>query len=200
MLWRSPPWDSVTYWSLDLETGGLDPRHNAIVAVGMVPIRAGVIRLGDAYETLVRPQRATIILPDAVAVHELVPAEYRHAPSLAEVLVAVDARLAEGVLLVHNASVDVAFLKKAFADLGRPWPKPVVVDTVQLLFSLEKRRAFITPDNVRPDPELNLGAARAEHGLPAYAAHNALMDAISTAELFLVLRHKLEVRTLRQLR
>ena len=24
---RSPPWDEVTYWALDLETGGLDPKR-----------------------------------------------------------------------------------------------------------------------------------------------------------------------------
>ena len=36
VFWRSPPWDSLVYWSLDLETGGLDPRKDAILAVGMV--------------------------------------------------------------------------------------------------------------------------------------------------------------------
>ncbi|HYQ80643.1 MAG TPA: 3'-5' exonuclease, partial [Anaeromyxobacteraceae bacterium] len=41
MLFRSPAWDSVVYWALDLETGGLDPRTDPILAVGMVPLRQG---------------------------------------------------------------------------------------------------------------------------------------------------------------
>jgi DNA polymerase-3 subunit epsilon len=38
------------------------------------------------------------------------------------------------------------------------------------------------------------------HGLPPYQAHDALTDAVATAELFLVLRHELGARTLRDLR
>jgi len=199
MLWPSPPWDEVTYWALDLETGGLDARHDAIVSVGMVPIRHGVIRLGDAFESLVRSDGTSTVRPDSVAVHEVVPAEVRGAPRLSEVLVSVDARLAEGALLVHNAAIDVAFLRRAYAEHRMKWPKLVVVDTVQLIFKLAKRRRFLEPDSVK-EPSINLSAARQELGLPPYPAHNALMDAVATAELFLVLRQKLAARTLGQLR
>lgn len=199
MLWPSPPWDEVIYWCLDLETGGLDPRHDAIVSVGMVPVRQGVIHLGDAFESLVRSDGNSTVRPDSVAVHEVVPAEVRGAPRLSEVLVSVDARLAEGALLVHNAAIDVAFLRRAYADLGMKWPRPVVVDTVHLIFKLAKRRRFIEPDSVK-EPSINLSAARQELGLPPYPAHNALMDAVATAELFLVLRQKLAARTLGHLR
>ena len=41
---------------------------------------------------------------------------------------------------------------------------------------------------------------RAWRGLPDYGAHDALTDAISAAELFLVLRKQLAARTLRDLR
>ena len=40
-----------------------------------------------------------------------------------------------------------------------------------------------------PDPpSTNLSEARRRHGLPEYQAHDALTDAIATAELFLVMR------------
>ena len=35
MLFRSPPWDSVAYWALDLETGGLDARRKQMDFVGV---------------------------------------------------------------------------------------------------------------------------------------------------------------------
>src|SRR6266540_2033551 len=47
MFFSSPPWDSVVYWALDLETGGLDAKRDPIIAVGMLPIRAARVRLGE---------------------------------------------------------------------------------------------------------------------------------------------------------
>ncbi len=42
--------------------------------------------------------------------------------------------------------------------------------------------------------------ARLAHGLPPYVAHDALIDAVATAELFLVLRRAIGAKTLRDLR
>jgi DNA polymerase-3 subunit epsilon len=49
-------------------------------------------------------------------------------------------------------------------------------------------------------PSLNLSEARRVHGLPDYQAHDALTDAVSTAELFLVLRQVIGAKRLRDLR
>ena len=35
VLFRSPAWDAVTYWALDLETGGLDARRDPVLAIGI---------------------------------------------------------------------------------------------------------------------------------------------------------------------
>jgi DNA polymerase-3 subunit epsilon len=48
-------------------------------------------------------------------------------------------------------------------------------------------------------PTLNLARARRKYGLPEYQAHDALTDAVATAELFLVLRKAVAARTLRDL-
>jgi DNA polymerase-3 subunit epsilon len=200
MLFSSPPWDSVVYWALDLETGGLDPKRDPIIAVGMLPVRAGRVRLGEGYRTLVRPADGRPIDPASIRAHQLVWGEVKDAPGVAEVLPEVDRRLAEGVLLVHHRAIDVAFLKDAYRRCGMRWPSPPVVDTVDLLVK-HARRALMKQPELRPDPPtLNLSAAREAHGLPPYQAHDALTDALATAELFLVLRHALGARTLRDLR
>ena len=67
MFWPSQPWDTVTYWALDLETGGLDARADPILSVGMVPVRSGGIRLGEAYASLVQPGRGAGIAPSSIA-------------------------------------------------------------------------------------------------------------------------------------
>jgi DNA polymerase-3 subunit epsilon len=116
------------------------------------------------------------------------------------VLREVDRRLQEGVLLVHQAALDVRFLRRAYRTAGLRWRSPRVVDTVDLLVRLAKKARFIDPAAQERAPILNLAAARRRFGLPEYAAHHALTDAIATAELFLVLQRALGARTLRQLR
>jgi DNA polymerase-3 subunit epsilon len=199
VLFSSPRWDSLAYWALDLEMGGLDPRTDAILAVGMVPVRQGWVRLGEAYCTLVRPEDGAAISPESIRAHQLVWGEVREAPPLAEVLPEIDRRLREGVLLVHHQALDVAFLKRAYRGAGMRWPKPKVVDTVELLIKRAARLQRGTPELPPQLPVLNLPRARREHGLPEYQAHDALTDALSAAELFLVLRKELGARTLRDL-
>jgi DNA polymerase-3 subunit epsilon len=200
VLWPSPAWDSVTYWALDLETGGLDPRSDPILSVGMVPIRAGAIRLGEAFQTLVRPEEAEAIDPSSMQAHHLLPGDVRDAPLLVTVLAHVDRRLREGALLVHQAALDVPFLRRAYKRSGLRWPDPPVVDTVALLLKAAKRARFVNPDAPEQEPELNLTAARRRLGLPDYGAHDALTDAVAAAELFLLLRRQVGAKSLRDVR
>jgi DNA polymerase-3 subunit epsilon len=189
----------VTYWALDLETGGLDPVHDPILSVGMVPVRAGGIRLGEAWASLVRPEEAREIDPSSIRAHHLLPGDVHSAPLLEVVLAEVDRRLREGALLVHHAPLDVGFLKGAYRRLGLRWPGPPVVDTVQLLMKAAKRARFLNPGAPEHEPELNLLAARRKLRLPDYGQHDALIDAISAAELFLVLRRQVGAKRLRDL-
>lgn len=185
------------YWALDLELGGLHPGRDPILAVGMVPIRKGTIRLGEAYRSLVRPPRSLAIDPRSIRVHHLVPDEVASAPRLIEVLPEITRRLLEGVLLVHFAAIEVSFLKRAYRASGWIWQRPPVVDTKDLILRWASAAKQGTPRDQLP---LNLARARAAFGLPDYGIHDALADAVSTAELFLVLRKALGARTLRDLR
>jgi len=195
VFFRSPPWNELTYWALDLETGGLDAKRDPILSVGMVPIREGTVRIGEGWRTLVRPDGAEID-PRSVVAHQLLGGEVRGAPTLVEVLPEVERRMREGVLVVHHQSIDVLFLRRDFARLKRPWPKPRVVDTARLLLLAGRPSQ---PELASDQIERNLARARAQYGLPDYEEHEALVDAIATAELFLVLRKVLGIRRLRDL-
>ncbi len=193
---RRRPWDAFTYWALDLETGGLDRRSDPILAVGMVPIRGGTVRLGEAFRSLVRPAGGRID-PASIHAHQLLRDELEAAPPLELVLAEVDRRIGAGVLLVHHAAIDVAFLRRDYRAVGLRWPEPSVVDTARLLLRIGRATHPELPDEQRP---LQLGKARAAWGLPEYQAHDALADAVATAELFLVLRAALGARHVRDLR
>lgn len=198
MRWSSPPWDEVLYLALDLETSGLDPRDDQILALAMVPIRGGVIRYGERFASLVRPADPATLSQEGLRAHHLLPAELSAAPPIAELLPEVDRRLRTAVLLCHHAPLDLGFLRQAFRRAGRRWPRPhpQVVDTVVLLRRLELRRQLLAP-HPQALPAA-LPDARAALGLPAYPHHDALIDALAAAELFLVLRSRLGAERLRQ--
>jgi DNA polymerase-3 subunit epsilon len=193
---RSPPWEGVTYWALDLEMGGLDPRKDPIIAVGMVPIREGTIRLGEAYRTLVCPPRGGEIDPRSVHAHQIVRSDVAEAPPIAEVMPQIGLRLEGAVLVVHHRGVDLPFLRRDFKAAGVKWPAPPIVDTARIIVRLGRMAQPDLPHDMQP---LNLARARRAFGLPEYVAHDALTDAVATAELLLVLRRVIGARTVRDL-
>ena len=195
------PWDEVDCWALDLEMSGLDPATGRIMAVGMVPLRGRVIRVGEGFATLVRtdgplPGGSGVspgIDMSGVAAHHLLPDQLAAAPSLDEVVAGIDNRLDGSVLVVHAAAIDLPFLRRAYRDAGRSWPDPPVIDTLRLLRRPERHRLDVEP--VEAAIPGVLAAARAQLGLPSHDEHDAFADAVATAELLLVLAHRLGART-----
>ena len=196
-LFHSPRWDQVVFWSLDLETSGLKPDSDRIISVGMVPIRGGVIRYGERFHRLVRPAELDSLSTEGIRAHHILPAELSGAPPLADVLPEIDRRLREGVLLVHYRELDVQFLRGAYGRCGMTWPKPRVVETVDLVLVWHYRQQQWTPHP--PPPRTSLPDARSAFHLPEYPTHDALSDALATAELFLVLRERLGLEKLRSI-
>jgi DNA polymerase III subunit epsilon len=101
----------------------------------------------------------------------------------------VDRRIREGLLLLHFSSLDLGFLRDAYRRHALPWPKPRVVDTVDLVLQLHRRQQHWVP--YAPPARTSLPEARAALGLPSHPHHDALSDALATAELFLALRSQL---------
>ncbi|MDQ3947411.1 MAG: 3'-5' exonuclease [Actinomycetota bacterium] len=188
---RSRPWPDVDCWALDLEMSGLDPGRDRIVAVGMVPVRERAVRVGARFASLVGGQGP--LSGAGVTVHHLLPAQLVDAPPLGTVMAEVDRRLRDAVVVLHAGSVDLPFLRRAYRETGRPWPDPPVVDTLALLRRHERHRLVHEPAETAVPASLS--AARARFGLPAHDSHDALSDAIATAELLLVLAQRLGART-----
>ncbi len=148
------------------------------MSVGWVALTGERIDLSTAAHRLVLPTRA---MPEQSAVIHAITDDVaaRGAPPpvvLAELLSA----LAGKVLVAHNASFELEFLRAACARaFGGRFLSPAV-DTLALGFRwLERRSAPFAPRELRLDP------LRRRHNLPRYRAHDALSDALAAAELFL---------------
>jgi len=173
--------------ALDLETTGYDPAAAEVIAVGTVPVVDGAVRIGEVRRTLVRPAAASAAL--GIAAHHLRPSEVADAPPLDEVLplVLTDIADADG-LLVHHAPLDIRVLHRAAWATGQRWPRPAIIDTVELITRCRTRERATGSGRRLPR---DLAGARAALGLPPHQAHDAAADAIATAELYLALRARL---------
>lgn len=176
--------------AVDLETTGLDPSKEHVISVGMIDVDGLRIPLGTAEHFLVDPgkgvgQSAIIhMLTDDELLAQGIPTE--------EALDRVFSRLAGRVLLAHHDAIEVGFLTTAVRRLYDVTIDIPSVDTLQL-----GHRALGTDRDPAPDA-LRLWRLRARAGLPSYRGHDALVDALGCAELYLALAQELGLRTLSQ--
>ncbi len=168
----------VTYTCVDLETTGLDIQQDHILSIGMVDIDCNGIDLGSAVHILVNSPRQ---LPaETVTIHRLTDDMVKQGLPLKQALNQLLERLRGKVLVAHHASIECGFVRQACDRLFQcDWLAPVI-DTQQLgLRRLRRQHAQHGPHEARLD------SLRQHYHLPSYQAHNALADAIATAELFL---------------
>jgi len=165
--------------AVDFETTGLDPRKAHLLSVGCVAIDRARIELSTACHRLVRSTRK--LEENNVAVHQLTDDQVSAGEPLEQVIAELLGRLAGRVLLAHHAVVEAGFLKTACRRLYGMTPLFPVIDTLRLA-----RRRLERRNQPYQEGELRLFNLRERYGLPRYRAHNALCDAIATAELFLV--------------
>lgn len=164
--------------AVDLETTGLHPGRDAIVAAGFVPVQDNRIQLSGARQFVVRPPGE---VGQSATFHGLTDDVVAAGAPLDEVLPEVLGALRGRVLLAHHARLEELFLSAACERLfGGPLPC-VVVDTMALEERLTRHRWPEDP----PPGSMRLGAARERRGLPRYRAHDALTDAVACAELYL---------------
>lgn len=172
-------WRRTPFLAVDLETTGLDPARDRIVAVGFVAIEQGRIPLASARRLLVRLDDEGVA--QSAAVHGITDsAAARLGVPEPEALDLVLRALAGRVLVAHHAPFDRAFLSAA---CRRHHGAPLVVPTVDTL-ALEARR-WHRREDLPAEGALRLHACRARYGLPPTTPHDALADALATAELLL---------------
>jgi len=145
---------------VDLETTGTAADDDRVTDVGIVRVENGVV---SEWSTLVNPGRS---IPAAIqALTGITNAMVAHAPTFDRIADEVATRIADSVLVAHNARFDYGFLKHEFARLGRRFTARVLC-TVKL-----SRRLY--PD---AGPH-HLDAIIERHGLAAPDRHRALGDA-----------------------
>lgn len=163
---------------MDLETTGLDLGRDTILSVGYTVIRSGRVVLAENGHHIVR---TSLPIPrETVVIHRISDDRAQQGEELADVLTTVLEKMAGRAVLAHFARIERGFLEAAAEGLWGFRPPIYVVDTLEI----ERKRLSRLQSEVGPH-YLRLFHCRDRYGLPRYRAHNALEDAIATAELFL---------------
>lgn len=171
------PISELEFLAVDVETTGLDPKKDRLLSIGWVPIVGGRIVLREAGYVLLR-QNYTV--GESAVVHHLTDAALREGVERGAMLEMVLAALRGRVLLAHFSSIEQRFLSAACRAEHGAALKVSTVDT----FQLERRHMERMATYPRGE-DLRLPRVRERYGLPRYRSHNALIDAIACAELFL---------------
>jgi len=176
----STDWREVDIVALDLETTGLDPKKDHILSFGLVHLRHNTIRLNSTWHEIVSIDEQ---IPESSAViHHITDDTAASGKPLEELLPRLLKHLAGKVILVHYKNIEQNFIDAACRKLyGVPFIIPIIDTLPMAQRLLTLRNHTIQPGNLR------LFNLRTLYSLPQYKAHNALYDALATAELFLAM-------------
>ncbi|MEU1806277.1 DEDDh family exonuclease [Streptomyces sp. NPDC019937] len=166
----TPSWPEAYpqgYAVVDVETTGL-ARDDRIVSAAVYQLDArGAVQ--DRWYTLVNPRRD----PGPVWIHGLTRETLEDAPLFPDIAAAFAERLADRVLVAHNAAFDWAMIAREFARSGTEAPVRQRLCTI----ALSKELGL-------PLANHKLETLAAHYGVVQERAHHALDDARVLAETF----------------
>ncbi|NBI09060.1 PolC-type DNA polymerase III [Colidextribacter sp. OB.20] len=167
----------------DLETTGLNKKHEVIIEIGAVVLKNGEV--ADRFNTFVSPGR--ILSPEIIRLTGITDEMLEGAPSQEEALRAFLAFAGDRPLAAHNADFDMGFVAAGCQKYGIPFPNPSIDSLIlaqNLLPELGKYKLDIVAEHLH---------------LPAFNHHRASDDAATVAYMLPHFFKKMEEAGLRGL-
>jgi len=174
----STPINKLPILALDFETTGLDAKADKLLSVGFVAMEQEQIKLNTCYHQIIKTKEQ--LEESNVIIHHITDEQKDRGEKLRIVIEALLKALAGKIMLVHFARIERQFLTQACLELYGMAPEFPIIDTLVIAKrQLDKRDVAYDPS------ELRLSNLRHKYQLPDHHGHNALNDAIATAELLL---------------
>lgn len=166
--------------AIDLETTGLDPSRDEIVALAAVPGSGRVLRLRERLDLLVRSASPHII--EAIRHHRLRPVDVDTGVSLDEALDRLLTMIGNRPLVGYCVGFDAAMLNRALRPrFGFHLPNRLI--DVQRDYAARLRRR--QPES---EPDLRFEAIARALDLPTPDRHSALGDAVAAGLMHIAMR------------
>jgi DNA polymerase-3 subunit epsilon len=158
---------------VDCETSGLDPTRDRLLALGAIALRDGRVALDETFEAVLRSPRPSAT--ENILVHGIGADAQLAGRDPGEALPEFSRFLGASVPVAFHAPFDAAILRRAMPTAGADAPR-IWLDVAQLAPALFPGR-----------PHRALDDWLGEFGIAPLRRHDALGDALATAQLFLVL-------------
>ena len=168
--------DDATYCVLDLETTGISITTEKITEVGIMKVKNGEVI--DEFEMFVNPEKP--IPQRVVEVTNITDEMVKDAETIDKVFPKILEFVGDSIIVAHNASFDVGFLKHNAKLLGYEFNN-TYIDTLPLAKDL-------FPDLKK----YKLGKIADSLGIEVDVAHRALADVDTTVKVFNVMLKKLK--------
>ena len=168
--------EDATYCVLDLETTGISITTEKITEVGIMKVKNGEVI--DEFEIFVNPEKP--IPQRVVEVTNITDEMVKDAETIDKVFPKVLEFVGDSIIVAHNASFDVGFLKHNAKLLGYEFNN-TYIDTLPLAKDL-------FPDLKK----YKLGKIADSLGIEVDVAHRALADVDTTVKVFNVMLKKLK--------
>lgn len=172
------PFAELPILAVDFETTGLDAKADKLLSVGFVSLTQQQITLNSSYHQIIKTK--TQLEESNVIIHHITDEQKEQGQPLHIVVERLLEALTGKVMLVHFARIERQFLQQACLELYGVAPDFPIIDTLVIAKrQLDKRDVAYDPS------ELRLSNLRNKYQLPDHHGHDALNDAIATAELLL---------------
>ena len=168
--------NDATYCVLDLETTGISITTEKITEVGIMKVKNGEVI--DEFEIFVNPEKP--IPQRVVEVTNITDEMVKDAETIDKVFSKILEFVGDSIIVAHNASFDVGFLKHNAKLLGYEFNN-TYIDTLPLAKDL-------FPDLKK----YKLGKIADSLGIEVDVAHRALADVDTTVKVFNVMLKKLK--------
>lgn len=175
----SVPYSECQILAVDIETNHLEVKLGDILSIGWVLIKKGEIDLASCRHLYID---SSAVGGESTQIHGIRDIDRRGGHTLKDGLKEFYRAAKNRVLMFHHAGFDLKFLNAASLKTGLPALKRPYIDTL----CLEQRRKILNGEQITPGT-LTLTKCRQRYALPRAPQHNALEDALATAELALAM-------------
>lgn len=169
------PFAHARFVVVDVETSGLHLTNDRLISIGAVSVVNGRIALGDSFSVVVQQQESS--LKENILVHGISGTEQRAGDNPAEALLAFLEYLGKSPLVAFHVAFDKSMIKNALRryfgfSFKHPW-----LDLAYVMPGLNSRLMH---------SHRTLDDWSAHFNIHNNERHNAVADALATAQLLLV--------------
>lgn len=174
------PINKVRFTVIDTELTGLDERKDSIVSIAALKMVGGTIDLENIFNKLVNPESE--LSAESVVIHGITPSEVARKPGIESVLTEFVRFCGNDVIVGHCVSIDLSFINKEMKRvIGLPLNNHALDTSAIYHWIMRKFSSKTFPCSFNDSGLYDMAKY---FGIPVNGAHNAVMDAYITAQVF----------------